>query len=70
LDDHKKIGHLVDQTMGFEYEQDEMMRKTRVALTPEMWLRKMLLGAIDSSLDSQDEADKPKRKGLFGKLLA
>lgn len=69
LDSNSKIGNLVDQTMSYEYEQDEMMKKTKQNLTPEMWLRKLILGAIDPSLDSRDEGDKPKAKGLFGKLF-
>ena len=40
----------------FEVEQDEMSRANPpVDLTPELWLIKLLLGAIDSSYDTKDE---------------
>jgi hypothetical protein len=31
------------------------MARLGVALTPEMWLVKLLMGAVDSSYDTQDE---------------
>ncbi|KAI9661427.1 MAG: hypothetical protein M1829_006258 [Trizodia sp. TS-e1964] len=56
LDTEAGIGHLVDATSNFEVEQDEMSRaQPPVDLTPELWLTKLLLGAIDSSYDTQDE---------------
>jgi hypothetical protein len=42
----------------FENESDEM-RKMGQDLTPEMWLVKLMLGAIDRSYDSKDEANAP-----------
>ncbi|MCJ1431261.1 hypothetical protein MMC27_000612 [Xylographa pallens] len=40
----------------FENEQEEMMHANPpVDLTPDLWLVKLLLGAIDSSYDKQDE---------------
>jgi len=55
LDNHPQIGGLVDCTSNFELEQEEMMRKSGVDLTPELWLVKLLMGAIDSSYDTKDE---------------
>lgn len=40
------IGGFIDQTMGFEYEQDQMA-KQGAELTPETWVMKLLLGPID-----------------------
>ncbi|KAM5497755.1 hypothetical protein McaMca56_004145 [Microsporum canis] len=56
LDEEPGIGELVDCTSNFEVEQDEMSRANPpVDLTPELWLAKMMLGAIDSSYDTKDE---------------
>ncbi|KAK8869721.1 hypothetical protein IAR55_000289 [Kwoniella newhampshirensis] len=55
LDDHPTVGSLIDQTMDFEYEQEQMKVKTGEDLSPEMWLMKLLLGPIDTSYDSKDE---------------
>ncbi|OJD16866.1 hypothetical protein AJ78_03010 [Emergomyces pasteurianus Ep9510] len=56
LDEEPGIGHLIDCTSNFEVEQDEMARANPpVDLTPELWLTKMILGAIDSSYDTKDE---------------
>ncbi|KAI9780091.1 MAG: hypothetical protein M1835_004557 [Candelina submexicana] len=56
LDNEPGIGNLVDSTSNFEVEQDEMSRANPpVDLTPELWLVKLLLGAIDSSYDTKDE---------------
>ncbi|OBT68484.1 hypothetical protein VE03_02788 [Pseudogymnoascus sp. 23342-1-I1] len=56
LDDEPGIGELIDSTSNFEVEQDEMSRAhPPVDLTPDLWLCKLLLGAIDSSYDTKDE---------------
>ena len=56
LDNDPQVGHLVDCTSNYEQES-EQMRKARppVNLTAQLWLLKMLVGAIDSSYDSKDE---------------
>jgi len=54
LDEDPAIGRLVDCTSNFENESDEM-RKKGVDLTPDLWLVKLMLGAIDRSYDSKDE---------------
>lgn len=54
LDEDPSIGRLVDCTSNFENESDEM-RKKGVDLTPDLWLVKLMLGAIDRSYDSKDE---------------
>jgi hypothetical protein len=65
LDDEPGVGELVDSTSNFEVEQDEMSRANPpVDLTPELWLLKLLLGAIDSSYDTKDE--KSQRAGGSG----
>ncbi|OBT53337.1 hypothetical protein VE04_06477 [Pseudogymnoascus sp. 24MN13] len=56
LDGDPAIGELIDSTSNFEVEQDEMSRANPpVDLTPDLWLCKLLLGAIDSSYDTKDE---------------
>lgn len=56
LDNEPGIGEYVDSTSNFEVEQDEMMHASPpVDLTPDLWLCKLLLGAIDSSYDTKDE---------------
>lgn len=56
LDDEPGIGELIDSTSNFEVEQDEMSRANPpVDLTPDLWLCKLILGAIDSSYDTKDE---------------
>lgn len=56
LDSEPGIGELVDCTSNFESEQDEMSRASPpMDLTPDLWLVKLLLGAIDSSYDTKDE---------------
>lgn len=56
LDNEPGIGELIDCTSNFEVEQDEMSRASPpMDLTPDMWLIKLLLGAVDSSYDTKDE---------------
>ncbi|WWC92604.1 uncharacterized protein L201_007563 [Kwoniella dendrophila CBS 6074] len=62
LDDNPNIGQLIDQTMDYEYEQEQMKQKTGEDLSPEMWLMKLLLGPIDTSYDSKDETNAPPRR--------
>ena len=54
LDNDPEIGNMVDATSYYELEAEEMKRKG-VTLTPELWLVKLLVGAIDRSYDEQDE---------------
>ncbi|KAL4788283.1 hypothetical protein BJX76DRAFT_353314 [Aspergillus varians] len=57
LDNDPSIGGLIDCTSNFEVEQDEMSRANPpVHLTRELWCAKLMLGSIDSSYDTQDEA--------------
>ncbi|CED85429.1 von Willebrand factor, type A [Phaffia rhodozyma] len=55
LDVDPAVGDLVDCTSNYESEADEMMRKSGMELTPELWLVKLLMGGIDVSYDEQDE---------------
>ncbi|KAI9890402.1 MAG: hypothetical protein M1814_004188 [Vezdaea aestivalis] len=69
LDKDPDVGHLVDCTSNYEVEQDEMSRAVPpVNLTPELWLAKLLLGAVDSSYDTQDEqtSGRPLQGGGYG----
>ncbi|KAK9802942.1 hypothetical protein WJX72_002270 [[Myrmecia] bisecta] len=53
LDNDPEIGKMVDATSYYELEADEYARKG-VTLTPELWLVKLMVGAVDPSYDSQD----------------
>ncbi|BFZ59817.1 hypothetical protein YB2330_000838 [Saitoella coloradoensis] len=57
LDENREVGGLIDVTSNYEMEAEQMARSTGggVVLTPEMWLVKLLLGAVDSSYDTSDE---------------
>lgn len=54
LDTDRHVGDLVDCTSYFELEAEEYKKKG-VILTPEIWMVKMLVGAVDPSYDEQDE---------------
>lgn len=57
LDTEPSVGGMVDCTSNFENEQQEMMNQTPpVELTPDLWIVKLLMGAVDPSYDSKDEA--------------
>ncbi|KAI5209797.1 hypothetical protein AUEXF2481DRAFT_41076 [Aureobasidium subglaciale EXF-2481] len=56
LDDDPTVGQLVDCTSNFENESAEMARANPpVDLTPDLWILKLILGAIDPSYDTKDE---------------
>ncbi|KAF2202549.1 hypothetical protein GQ43DRAFT_439598 [Delitschia confertaspora ATCC 74209] len=56
LDEDPVVGPMVDCTSNYENEQEEMSRANPpVDLTPDLWVIKLLLGAIDSSYDQKDE---------------
>lgn len=54
LDTDRDVGAMVDATSYYELEAEEYKRRG-VDLTPELWLVKLLCGAIDPSYDEQDE---------------
>ncbi|KAH7063664.1 putative RfeF [Macrophomina phaseolina] len=68
LDQDPQVGQLVDCTSNYENESAEMARSNPpVDLTPELWLVKLLLGAIDHSYDRKDEkAGGPPPPGGYG----
>ncbi|KAF2011269.1 hypothetical protein BU24DRAFT_354661, partial [Aaosphaeria arxii CBS 175.79] len=67
LDEDPAVGPMVDCTSNFENEQEEMMRANPpVDLTPDLWIVKLLLGAIDASYDSKDEKSNPPPAGGYG----
>ncbi|KAJ9637885.1 hypothetical protein H2201_006739 [Coniosporium apollinis] len=73
LDSDPMVGNLVDCTSNYENESAEMARaQPPVDLTPELWLVKLLLGAIDHSYDRKDEkagAGGPRpQQGQYGAL--
>ncbi|KAJ4362342.1 hypothetical protein N0V83_010435 [Neocucurbitaria cava] len=60
LDEDPQIGPMIDCTSNYENEQEEMSRANPpVDLTPDLWIIKLLLGAIDRSYDSKDEKTNP-----------
>jgi hypothetical protein len=54
LDTDPDVGGSIDCTSYYEMEQAEFARKG-VQLSPEAWLVKMMVGAIDPEYDEQDE---------------
>jgi hypothetical protein len=54
LDEDPAVGQIVDCTSNYENESEEMA-KQGVNLTPDLWIVKLMLGAIDSSYDRKDE---------------
>ena len=56
LDNDPTVGHMVDCTSNYENESAEMARANPpVELTPDLWILKLILGAIDPSYDTKDE---------------
>ena len=53
LDNDPHIGGMVDCTSYYELEAEELARKG-VTLTPELWMLKMCVGAIDPTYDEMD----------------
>ena len=53
LDDDKSIGDCVDCTSYYELEAEECAKKG-INMTPELWLMKMMLGAVDPNFDRKD----------------
>ncbi|KAL6709122.1 hypothetical protein ACN47E_001938 [Coniothyrium glycines] len=67
LDEDPQVGPMVDCTSNFENEQEEMARANPpVDLTPDLWIIKLLLGAIDRSYDSKDEKTNHPAPGGYG----
>ena len=53
LDNDPEVGRNIDATSYYELEAEEYKRKG-VNLTPDVWLVKLMMGAIDSTFDDQD----------------
>lgn len=64
LDNDPHIGQFIDCTSNYEQESEQMRNINGSDLTPQLWILKMLLGAIDSSYDTKDE--KRSRQGVQG----
>lgn len=67
LDSDRQFGGSVDCTSNFENESAEMARANPpVDLTPDLWVLKLILGAIDPSYDTQDEQGNAGAQGGYG----
>ncbi|GAA5855125.1 hypothetical protein JCM9279_001961 [Rhodotorula babjevae] len=55
IDVHPEIGSFVDVTGNFEMESAQMQQTTGIALSPDLWVIKLMLGALDTAYDSHDE---------------
>jgi len=57
IDNHPQVGQFVDATSNFEREADQWARRSGGAsqMTPDLYLLKLLVGAIDNSWDSRDD---------------
>jgi len=57
LDNHPQIGRFVDATSNYEREAEQWARRSRgtSAMTPDLYLVKLLCGAIDNEWDAKDE---------------
>lgn len=67
LDEDPSLDKFIDCTSNFENEQEEMARANPpVDLTPDTWILKLILGAIDSSYDSQDQKSSAPTGGYGG----
>ncbi|KAA6406382.1 MAG: hypothetical protein FRX48_09837 [Lasallia pustulata] len=53
LDRDPEVGRMIDATSYYELEAEEYKRKG-VMLTPDLWLVKLMVGAVDQSFDEQD----------------
>lgn len=52
LDNDRDVGGMIDATSYFELEAEEYQRRG-VVLTPELWMVKLMVGAIDPTYDEQ-----------------
>ena len=50
---YTEVGRMIDATSYYELEAEEYKRKG-VMLTPDLWLVKLMVGAVDQSFDEQD----------------
>ena len=53
VDNDPVVGRMLDATSYYELEAEEYARKG-VKLTPDLWLVKLMVGAIDPTFDQQD----------------
>ena len=52
LDNDRDVGNMIDATSYFELEAEEYRQKG-IQLTPELWMVKLMVGAIDPTYDEQ-----------------
>jgi len=52
LDNDRDVGGMVDATSYFELEAEEYKQRG-IVLTPELWMVKLMVGAIDPTYDEQ-----------------
>ncbi|KAL2918935.1 hypothetical protein HK105_201769 [Polyrhizophydium stewartii] len=53
LDNDPEVGNMIDCTSNYEMESEEFMAKGE-ELTPELWLMKLCIGAVDRGYDNTD----------------
>lgn len=67
LDVDPRVGNLIDCTSNYEVEAEEMLKANPpVDLTVELWLTKLLLGAIDPTYDQKDESGAQPQQQMGG----
>lgn len=54
LDKSPEVGDIIDCTSYYELEAEEFKRKG-IDMTVEIWLVKLMVGAVDPSYDAEDE---------------
>eukprot|EP00667_Euglena_gracilis_P007965 EG_transcript_8048 len=61
LDNHPEVGRFVDATSNYEREAEQWSRRSggQSNMSPDLYLLKLLCGAIDNSWDTRDESTPP-----------
>jgi len=61
LDNHPQIGRFVDATSNYEREADQWARRSGGAsqMSPDLYMVKLLCGAVDNEWDMKDESNAP-----------
>lgn len=58
LDSHPDVGRMVDVTSNYQIEESQL-RKKGLRMTKQLWIAKLMLGAIDKRYDQMDEFCEP-----------
>lgn len=72
LDNHPEIGRFVDATSNYEREAEQWHQRSggSSVMTPDLYLMKLLCGAIDSGWDSKDEVSKTSGTYISGENVS